>query len=1322
MSVVQEIKDKGAVLAWCPIKAKSTYIALGAKDGANEKTFDDYGGELDIYNVGLNGESEPKFVGKAETSTRFNCIAWGAKGPSGMGVIAGGMQNGDINIWNPAKLGDPLAVVKKHKAKVNSLQFHPCAGTEHLLATGASDNEVYIVDLNKPEQPNVHSPAGAGSQKHSAEVRSVAWNLEVQHVLATAALDAACTVWSLKAKKPWAEIRDPNGCGISAIAWSPVRGLHHLLTASNDDRDPVLRLWDVRSSTTQPLAEYRGHTAGIFSLSWCPDDSSYFMSCGKDNRTLFWDLYSGKPVAEVHGDGSKHTSDAHAIGNGGAGGGIPSGLGAPPSSFGGAMPGAPGGFGAPASGGDVFGGMGGIANSNKGRRYQVTFSPHNRTIFASCSFDRKVQILSINGACGGVEEAARATSSQPPVKMRAPAWTRRKCGAVFGFGGRIVNFGSAAPLHPSTVRVSKITDEPQVVQDCVTWEEQFGAALNMDMQAHQQTGSTAFAHMSELCQARAAAAASGADREAWSFMKILFEPSARDKILEQLGFDMDAINQLVASLDHRAAEAAAAAEPEASGVQDPAAPPYDDPNQYQAPQQSPAQAQQQGGFSQVQQQMEQLRLQGLNQGAMMNGLGSDAAAGSGADVFDDFTHQDEKANGDGHDAFAVNGDAALNGGGAETPSGQDAAAAPQESEPAEADAAAASSPVASPRMEPVKPQRRLEDVSLEDVEVKDSSVDDVISKALLVGNFGVAVSCCMENNRFADALLLSSCGGPELWNETLASYLERFYEKKPYIPVLSAVIQQDLDAYVRRSDVSGDNWKEVLAIVSQYGKSDDVPALCEILAGKLETERNDEDATIAACFCYICAKNVEKTVNIFLKQGVATLGSSPSALDRVKLSQSIVEKTQVYMQALEDPTSMMAIPNVMAHYIDYATFLASQGLLEYAAKYIASVDATRLQPTASYDEHGNLVDTGASGMESAHNEQASRALMLMDRLYGAHPQPEYGLSQYISGPVAAFEVKQFGVAPSNTPYVPEAESQHVPEQQQQQQQQQPMQQQQSMHMNGGYHQQQQPQPSFGASQMQQQPQQPQQPQYNQPQPSAFSAPQPQYGQPSPMMQPQQPQMPAPQQQPQQQQQQYGQPSPMMQPQSSARQMNQGLQMHMNENDGFGSTAGNPAAGQKYGNLTGQSASGYDSMGPGQQQQQQQQQQGIFNPNAAQAKPAQSEPAPQPVQRSMPPQMAPVMQMLDQHLQTLGARMVSTMDKRKFSDAEKGANALKEKLMTGAVSEDLFAEITQLIQALASNDYTSANAVLQVLTARTHVWAEHKDWIRGMRPLALLSRR
>ena len=42
---------------------------------------------------------------------------------------------------------------------------------------------------------------------------------------------------------------------------------------------------------------------------------------------------------------------------------------------------------------------------------------------------------------------------------------------------------------------------------------------------------------------------------------------------------------------------------------------------------------------------------------------------------------------------------------------------------------------------------------------------------------------------------------------------------------------------VLESDLS--KWRETLALLSTYGKSEEFPAMCEALAGRLESERRD---------------------------------------------------------------------------------------------------------------------------------------------------------------------------------------------------------------------------------------------------------------------------------------------------------------------------------------------------------------------------------------------------------------------------------------------------------------------------------------------------
>lgn len=66
----------------------------------------------------------------------------------------------------------------------------------------------------------------------------------------------------------------------------------------DSDATPVLKLWDLRSSTSCPLAELSGHSKGVLDLVWNKDDASFVISTGRDNKVLLWDL----PARTVLGD------------------------------------------------------------------------------------------------------------------------------------------------------------------------------------------------------------------------------------------------------------------------------------------------------------------------------------------------------------------------------------------------------------------------------------------------------------------------------------------------------------------------------------------------------------------------------------------------------------------------------------------------------------------------------------------------------------------------------------------------------------------------------------------------------------------------------------------------------------------------------------------------------------------------------------------------------------------------------------------------------------------------------------------------------------
>lgn len=238
---------------------------------------------MELYDLNTsNSTSEgPKLLGSVKTQSRFSTLAWspgtlGGKYP--LGMLAGGMENGKVHIWNPQAVisgkESLIATFTQHSSgPVKALNFSVLNPTQ--LATGGSDGKVFIFHLDQPGGAPI-TPCDVAQQR--PQITAVAWNTQVAHIVASAAADGTVTVWDLKNRKAWCELRgETAGQAVADLAWNPTQGLH-LLTASADDRNPVIKLWDLRASTSMPLATMSGHQQGILSIAWCPHDEHLLLS------------------------------------------------------------------------------------------------------------------------------------------------------------------------------------------------------------------------------------------------------------------------------------------------------------------------------------------------------------------------------------------------------------------------------------------------------------------------------------------------------------------------------------------------------------------------------------------------------------------------------------------------------------------------------------------------------------------------------------------------------------------------------------------------------------------------------------------------------------------------------------------------------------------------------------------------------------------------------------------------------------------------------------------------------------------------------------
>lgn len=79
-----------------------------------------------------------------------------------------------------------------------------------------------------------------------------------------------------------------------------------IVTASDDDQNSVISLWDLRHAHS-PEKVMSGHTKGVLDISWCRKDSDLLVSCGKDSKTLCWNPNKGDLIGQISSNHAKWT-------------------------------------------------------------------------------------------------------------------------------------------------------------------------------------------------------------------------------------------------------------------------------------------------------------------------------------------------------------------------------------------------------------------------------------------------------------------------------------------------------------------------------------------------------------------------------------------------------------------------------------------------------------------------------------------------------------------------------------------------------------------------------------------------------------------------------------------------------------------------------------------------------------------------------------------------------------------------------------------------------------------------------------------------------
>ncbi|KAJ5105801.1 Protein transport protein (SEC31) [Penicillium alfredii] len=462
-----------ATFAWSP-GAASPLIATGTRAGAVDVDFSNKTC-LELWDLGLDrpdASEELQPVAKIDTDSGFNDLAWTEFDNSKRGVIAGGLENGSLDLWNADKLlagsSDSLmSRSSKHSAAIKALQFNP--KHSNLLATGGANGELYISDVNNLENPFRLGNAAARTD----DIDCLDWNKKVAHILVTGSSAGFVTVWDVKTKKETLTLNNMNRKAVSAVAWDPNNSTK-LITTTPLDSDPMIYVWDLRNSHA-PERTLQGHESGVLSLAWCNQDPDLLLSSGKDNRNICWNPQTGQSYGEfpVVTNWTFQTRwNPHN-----------------PNFF---------------------------ATASFDGKISVQTLQNTKT-------DTSQAIADQNQALDGEDFFAKA-QTQPQVSKfslsKAPRWLQRPSGASFGFGGRVVSIG----LTEKEPRLSKIKITPFEVDKTVgNATESFESALKEG-------------DIRSLCETRASGASSEEEKADWKVIQTLLSDNPRQSLVEYLGF------------------------------------------------------------------------------------------------------------------------------------------------------------------------------------------------------------------------------------------------------------------------------------------------------------------------------------------------------------------------------------------------------------------------------------------------------------------------------------------------------------------------------------------------------------------------------------------------------------------------------------------------------------------------------------------------------------------------------------------------------------------------------------------------------------------
>uniref|UniRef100_A0A3B4AVM5 Protein transport protein Sec31A n=1 Tax=Periophthalmus magnuspinnatus TaxID=409849 RepID=A0A3B4AVM5_9GOBI len=277
----------------------------------------------------------------------------------------------------------------------------------------------------------------------------------------------------------------------SGMAWNPEVATQ-LVMASEDDRMPVIQMWDLRFASS-PLKILENHTRGVLAIAWSSADPELLLSCGKDGRILCWNPNTAEILYELP-TGNQWCFD-------------------------------------------------------------IQWCPRNPAVLSSAGFNSCINIYSIMGGTNQAQSQRHVDQisnsfgnmdpfgtgqTLPPLELpqsgtlsttvnplkKPPKWIQRPVGASFAFGGKLVSLdnGKPNPQQPNShvVHVSQVVTETDLLK-----------------RSNQLQDTISSGQFLEFCQGKINLAENEFEKTVWSFLKANFDSDSRSRFLELLGYNKE---------------------------------------------------------------------------------------------------------------------------------------------------------------------------------------------------------------------------------------------------------------------------------------------------------------------------------------------------------------------------------------------------------------------------------------------------------------------------------------------------------------------------------------------------------------------------------------------------------------------------------------------------------------------------------------------------------------------------------------------------------------------------------------------------------------